>query len=111
MVLGHGGFPGSRGSCDGVAQRRGFVANWTHLRTLVPVRGGDGMLWRCGPDVRHPGLGSSPRRGGSASIAFEEASVTEELFDLSSEYESMLNQGIRLSGESMAFFLEGRLAL
>jgi SAM-dependent methyltransferase len=37
--------------------------------------------------------------------------VTEELFDLSSEYESMLNQGIRISGESMAFFLEGRLAL
>ena len=37
--------------------------------------------------------------------------MTEELFDLSSEYESMLNQGIRLSGESMAFFLEGRLNL
>jgi SAM-dependent methyltransferase len=34
---------------------------------------------------------------------------TEVLFDLSSEYESMLNQGIRLSGEGMLFFLEGRL--
>jgi SAM-dependent methyltransferase len=37
--------------------------------------------------------------------------VTEELFDLSGEYESMLNQGIRLSGESMTFFLNGRLSL
>jgi SAM-dependent methyltransferase len=37
--------------------------------------------------------------------------VREELFDLSEEYESMLNQGIRLSGESMAFFMEGRLRL
>ena len=40
-----------------------------------------------------------------------EAGVTEELFDLSDEYEVMLNQGIRLSGESMFFFLEGRLNL
>jgi len=40
-----------------------------------------------------------------------EARVTEELFDLSDEYEAMLNQGIRLSGESMFFFLEGRLNL
>lgn len=37
--------------------------------------------------------------------------VREELFDLSEEYESMLNQGIRLSGESMSFFMEGRLQL
>jgi len=37
--------------------------------------------------------------------------VREELFDLSEEYEAMLNQGIRLSGESMLFFLEGRLNL
>ena len=37
--------------------------------------------------------------------------MTEELFDLSEEYEAMLNQGIRLSGESMTFFLEGRLGL
>lgn len=35
----------------------------------------------------------------------------ETLFDLSEEYETMLNQGIRLSGESMLFFLEGRLKL
>jgi len=37
--------------------------------------------------------------------------VTEVLFDLSEEYEAMLNQGIRLSGESMQFFLDGRLNL
>lgn len=37
--------------------------------------------------------------------------VREELFDLSEEYEAMLNQGIRLSGESMSFFMEGRLRL
>lgn len=35
----------------------------------------------------------------------------EDLFDLSEEYEAMLNQGIRLSGEGMLFFLEGRLNL
>jgi SAM-dependent methyltransferase len=40
-----------------------------------------------------------------------QARATEELFDLSDEYEAMLNQGIRLSGESMFFFLEGRLNL
>jgi SAM-dependent methyltransferase len=40
-----------------------------------------------------------------------EAGATEELFDLSDEYEAMLNQGIRLSGESMSFFMEGRLNL
>lgn len=34
-----------------------------------------------------------------------------ELFDLSDEYEQMLDQGIRLSGESMLFFLEHRLQL
>ncbi len=33
----------------------------------------------------------------------------EELFDLSAEYEQMLNQGIGLSGESRQFFIEGRL--
>jgi SAM-dependent methyltransferase len=37
--------------------------------------------------------------------------IREELFDLSEEYEGMLNQGIRLSGEGMLFFLEGRLNL
>ena len=37
--------------------------------------------------------------------------MTEALFDLSEEYEAMLNQGIRLSGESMQFFLDGRLSL
>ncbi len=35
----------------------------------------------------------------------------EDLFDFTDEYEAMLNQGIRLSGESMLFFLEGRLKL
>lgn len=34
----------------------------------------------------------------------------EELFDLSAEYDAMLNQGISLSGESKEFFVEGRLA-
>jgi SAM-dependent methyltransferase len=33
----------------------------------------------------------------------------EVLFDLSAEYEQMLNQGIRLSGESQEFFIRGRL--
>ncbi len=33
----------------------------------------------------------------------------EELFDLSEEYESMLNKGIGLSGESREFFIDGRL--
>ena len=37
--------------------------------------------------------------------------MSEPLFDLSGEYEAMLNQGIRLSGENMMFFLEGRLNL
>ena len=40
-----------------------------------------------------------------------ESGVTEKLFDLSDEYEAMLNQGIRLSGEDMHFFVEGRLEL
>ena len=37
--------------------------------------------------------------------------MREELLDLTDQYESMLNQGIRLSGEGMLFFLEGRLRL
>lgn len=37
--------------------------------------------------------------------------ASRELFDLSEEYEAMLNQGIRLSGENMLFFLEHRLRL
>ncbi len=37
--------------------------------------------------------------------------MSEALFDLTDEYEQMLNQGIRLSGESMLFFMEGRLQL
>jgi len=37
--------------------------------------------------------------------------MREELFDLSEEYEQMLNQGIRLSGENILFFIEGRLNL
>jgi SAM-dependent methyltransferase len=40
-----------------------------------------------------------------------ETVVTEELFDLSEEYEAMLQEGIRLSGEGMLFFLEGRLSV
>lgn len=40
-----------------------------------------------------------------------ETRVTEELFDLSDEYEAMLMEGVRLSGEGMAFFQEGRLSL
>ena len=35
--------------------------------------------------------------------------MREPLFDLSAEYEHMLNQGIRLSGEDRHFFLEGRV--
>ena len=35
--------------------------------------------------------------------------MEEVLFDLSEEYRQMLNQGIRLSGESQEFFIHGRL--
>lgn len=35
--------------------------------------------------------------------------MREALFDLSAEYEQMLNQGIRLSGERAEFFIRGRL--
>jgi len=35
--------------------------------------------------------------------------VEEALFDLSDEYRQMLDQGIRLSGESQEFFIQGRL--
>jgi len=35
--------------------------------------------------------------------------VAEVLFDLSAEYNQMLNRGIRLSGESQEFFIHGRL--
>jgi len=35
--------------------------------------------------------------------------MEEILFDLSNEYSQMLNQGIRLSGESQEFFIRGRL--
>ncbi len=35
--------------------------------------------------------------------------MEEVLFDLSDEYREMLNQGIRLSGESQEFFIQGRL--
>ena len=35
--------------------------------------------------------------------------MAEELFDRAEEYESMLNQGIGLSGESQDFFIEGRV--
>jgi hypothetical protein len=36
--------------------------------------------------------------------------MPEVLFDLSAEYSQMLNQGIRLSGESQDFFVHGRIA-
>jgi SAM-dependent methyltransferase len=35
----------------------------------------------------------------------------EQLFDKAEEYDEMLNQGLRLSGESKEFFMEGRLKL
>ena len=35
--------------------------------------------------------------------------MEEVLFDLSDEYRQMLNQGIRLSGESQEFFIHGRI--
>ena len=35
--------------------------------------------------------------------------MQEALFDLSAEYRQMLNQGIRLSGESQEFFIHGRI--
>jgi len=35
----------------------------------------------------------------------------EELFDRAEEYDDMLNQGLKLSGEGKEFFMHGRLAL
>jgi len=35
--------------------------------------------------------------------------MPEALFDLSAEYDQMLNQGIRLSGEGQEFFIQGRV--
>jgi SAM-dependent methyltransferase len=35
--------------------------------------------------------------------------MDKNLFDLSGEYEEMLNQGIRLSGEDRSFFITGRI--
>ena len=35
--------------------------------------------------------------------------MPEALFDLSAEYNQMLNQGIRLSGEGQEFFIHGRI--
>ena len=35
--------------------------------------------------------------------------MDKNLFDLSKEYEEMLNQGIRLSGEDRSFFITGRI--
>jgi SAM-dependent methyltransferase len=35
--------------------------------------------------------------------------MSQELFDEASSYEDMLNRGLRLSGESKTFFMEGRL--
>jgi len=36
--------------------------------------------------------------------------MLEPLFDLSAEYDAMLNRGIRLSGENREFFMRGRIA-
>jgi trans-aconitate methyltransferase len=36
--------------------------------------------------------------------------MSQNLFDLSNEYDAMLNQGLRLSGEDKSFFLKGRVA-
>jgi SAM-dependent methyltransferase len=36
--------------------------------------------------------------------------MKEELFDQASEYDAMLNRGLRLSGEDKTYFIEGRLA-
>ena len=36
--------------------------------------------------------------------------MSEPLFDLAEEYDQLLDQGIRLSGESRHFFLQGRVA-
>ena len=36
-------------------------------------------------------------------------SSPDNLFDLTEEYSRMLNQGLKLSGEDQAFFIEGRL--
>src|SRR5689334_18016137 len=69
------------------------------------------MLPRRGPFDRDPVHRSCARLSRIAGAASLEAPVTEVLFDLSEEYEAMLNQGIRLSGESMQFFLDGRLNL
>ncbi|MDP6908595.1 MAG: class I SAM-dependent methyltransferase [Flavobacteriales bacterium] len=35
----------------------------------------------------------------------------EQLFDKAEEYDDMLNQGLKLSGESKEYFLEGRISL
>lgn len=53
---------------------------------------------------------ASPRASENPAAVQANAGA-EVLFDLSGEYESMLNRGIRLSGEGMLFFLEGRLNL
>ncbi|MEA2844319.1 MAG: hypothetical protein QOJ69_1990, partial [Actinomycetota bacterium] len=36
--------------------------------------------------------------------------MQEELFDQASDYDAMLNQGLRLSGEDKVYFIEGRLS-
>lgn len=36
--------------------------------------------------------------------------MQEELFDRASDYDEMLNRGLRLSGENKTYFIEGRLA-
>lgn len=39
----------------------------------------------------------------------KESQVAEALFDLSAEYDAMLNKGLRLSGENKEFFARGRI--
>ena len=39
----------------------------------------------------------------------EDSFAKEELFDLSDQYEAMLNRGIRLSGEDQYYFIAGRI--
>lgn len=48
--------------------------------------------------------------GAECAIGKRRLSISREiLFDLGAEYEQMLNQGIRLSGETQEFFIRGRL--
>jgi SAM-dependent methyltransferase len=41
----------------------------------------------------------------------QQATTSETLFDRGAEYDAMLDRGLKLTGESKAFYLRGRLAL